>query len=214
MNNKCDNEDMLRRAILFREHMQQRRSIRQFSTKQVPREVIENCLLAAGSAPSGANKQPWHFVAVSDANTKRQIRVQAEKEEHTFYNGGATDEWLNDLKPLGTNDEKPFLEDASHLIVIFGQTWGARPDESKDKHYYVSQSVGIATGLLLAAVHDAGLAALTYTPAKMSFLNDLLGRGKNEKPFLVLVVGYPAEHTALPSLTKKGLEDIATFIGS
>ena len=205
-------EEMGRRAASFRDYMQRRRSVRRFSSKHVPRKVIEDCLLTAGSAPSGANKQPWHFVAVSDAAMKRQIRQVAEKEEYEFYHGLAGDEWLGALSCLGTNHEKPFLEEAPYLIVIFGQSWGVLEDGRKAKHFYVSQSVGIATGLLLAAIHNAGLVGLPYTPSRMGFLRELLGREENERPFLVLVVGYPAEGVMVPELERKRLDQIATFV--
>ncbi|MFC1764932.1 nitroreductase family protein [Planctomycetota bacterium] len=205
-------EEMVRRAVSFRESMQHRRSVRRFSSKQIPCEVIENCLLTAGSAPSGANKQPWHFVAVRDAAMKCQIRQAAEKEEYDFYHGRAGDEWLGALSCLGTNHEKPFLEEAPYLIVIFGQSWGMLDHGKKATHYYVSHSVGIATGLLLAAIHNAGLVSLPYTPTRMGFLTNLLGREENERPFLVLAVGYPAEGVMVPAIKRKGLDEIATFI--
>ena len=205
-------EEMSRRAAAFRDEMQRRRSVRTFSSRPVPREVIEDCLLAAGSAPSGANQQPWSFVVVSNPETKRQIRENAEKEEFEFYHGKAPEPWLNALSTLGTNASKPFLETATYLIVIFAQTYGVQPDGRKVKHYYARQSVGIAAGMLITAVHNAGLAALPYTPPKMSFLSRILNRPENEQPFLVLVVGYPAEGTQIPAITKKNLQEIATFI--
>lgn len=204
--------EMMKRAASFRAYMQRRRSVRRFSSECVPREVIEDCLITAGSAPSGANKQPWHFVVVSDPAMKRQIRQVAEKEEYEFYHGRARDEWLGALSCLGTDHEKPFLEEAPYLIVIFGQSWGTLEDGKKAKHYYVSQSVGIATGLLLAAIHNAGLVGLPYTPSRMGFLRELLGREENERPFLVLVVGYPAEGVMVPELDKKSLDEISTFV--
>jgi len=205
-------EEMARRAKAFREEMQLRRSVRDFSDRPMPREVIVDCLLTAGSAPSGANMQPWHFVAVSDPEVKRQIREAAEREEYVFYHGLAGDEWLADLSHLGTNVRKPFLEQAPYLIVIFAQPYGLLPDGGKKKHYYVRESVGIATGMLVAALHHAGLAALTYTPTRMGFLRELLGRPANERPFIVVVTGYPADGAKVPDLQKKGLSEIATFV--
>lgn len=200
------------RAAVFRADMQRRRSVRQFSCESVPREVIENCLLTAGSAPSGANQQPWHFVVVSDQAVKRRIRQAAEQEEYAFYNGRAGTEWLDALAKLGTDHQKPFLEDAPYVIVVFEQSWGVLENREKAKHYYVNKSVGIATGMLVAAIHIAGLACLPYTPSRMPFLRELLGRQKNEKPFLVLVVGYPADGVMVPDLKKKTLEEISTFV--
>ena len=205
-------DEMKRRAAEFLETMRRRRSVREFSGKPVPREVIENCLRAAGSAPSGANLQPWHFVVVNDLAVKRQIREAAEQEEREFYHGRATPEWLGALAPLGTDEHKPFLETAPCLIVIFAQTHGARPDGQKLKHYYVPESVGIATGILITALHYAGLVSLTHTPSPMGFLNKILGRPSSEKPFLILVVGHPAEGAKVPLITKKTLEKIATFV--
>jgi nitroreductase len=205
-------EEMKRRAAAFRAEMQQRRSVRMFSSRPVPREVIEDCLLTAGSAPSGANQQPWTFVVASDAKTKQQIREAAEREEYDFYHGKAPEKWLDAVSVLGTDDQKPFLETAPYLIVIFSQTHGIRSDGQEVKHYYVRHSVGIATGLLIVAIHHAGLVALPYTPAKMGFLRRILNRAENEQPFLVLVVGYPSEGTKVPDITRKKLEEIATFV--
>jgi len=205
-------EEMKRRAAAFRAEMQRRRSVRTFSTRPIPREVIENCLLAAGSAPSGASRQPWSFVVVSDPEIKRQIRRAAEKEEFEFYHGKAPGQWLDALSDLDTNEQKPFLEEAPYLIVIFSQTYGVQPDGEKVKHYYVRHSVGIAAGMLITAIHNAGLAALTYTPPKMGFLREILTRPENEQPFLILVVGYPAEGTQVPDITRKKLHEIATFV--
>lgn len=204
--------EMLRRAAEFRQQMQSRRTVRYFSDRGVSREVIEDCLLAAGTAPSGANLQPWHFVVVSDPAIKHRIRVEAEKEEHEFYTRKAPQEWLDALAPLGTDEHKPFLETAPYLIVIFSQSYGLLPDGRKVKNYYVQESVGIATGMLITAVHNAGLVSLTHTPSPMGFLNEILGRPANEKPFLILVVGYPAEDAVVPDISKKPLEEIATFL--
>ncbi len=203
---------MLRCAAEFRQQMQRRRTVRFFSDRTVPREVIEECLLTAGTAPSGANLQPWHFVVVSDPAIKHRIRVEAEAEEHEFYTRKAPKEWLDALAPLGTDEHKPFLETAPYLIVIFSQSYGLLPDGRKVKNYYVQESVGIATGMLITAVHNAGLVSLTHTPSPMGFLNEILGRPANEKPFLILVVGYPAENAAVPDIGKKPLEEIATFV--
>jgi len=205
-------DEMVQRAARFRADMQRRRTVRQFSSRPVPRQVIEECLMAAGSAPNGANLQPWHFVAVSDAAIKRQIRTGAEKEEHEFYHGRTPKVWLDALAPLGVDEHKPFLEVAPYLIVVFAQSYGVLPDGRKIKNYYVAESVGIATGILITALHQAGLVALTHTPSPMGFLNQILKRPKNERPFLILVTGYPAEDAQVPDITKKPLQEIATFL--
>ena len=189
---------MQRRAEAFYAELSRRRTVREFSDRPVPRALIETCLLAAGTAPNGANLQPWHFVAVADPAIKRQIREAAEAEEREFYSGRAPQEWIDALAPLGTDPNKPFLETAPWLIVIFGQSYGLLPDGRKVKHYYVQESVGIATGMLITALHHAGLATLTHTPNPMGFLNDLLGRPVNERPFLILVAGYPADDARVP----------------
>jgi iodotyrosine deiodinase len=204
--------EMKRRAVAFYEDLRRRRTVRNFSDRPVPREIIEHCLLAAGTAPNGANMQPWHFVAVTDPAVKRRIRVAAEEEEREFYSGRAPQEWLDALAPLGTDENKPFLETAPWLITVFTQRYGVLPDGRQIKHYYATESVGIATGLLITAVHNAGLVSLTHTPSPMSFLNELLGRPSNERPFLLLVVGYPAEGATVPEITKKSLSEIASFI--
>lgn len=209
---ELDPDEMLNRAAEFRQQMQRRRTVRFFSDRPVPREVIEDCLLAAGTAPSGANLQPWYFVVVSDPAIKHRIRVEAEAEEHEFYTHKAPQEWLDALAPLGTDEHKPFLETAPYLIVVFAQSYGVLPDGRKVKNYYVQESVGIATGMLITAVHNAGLVSLTHTPSPMGFLNEILGRPANEKPFLILVVGYPAENAIVPDIGKKPLEEIATFV--
>jgi len=205
-------EEMRDRAKTFREELQRRRTIRTFSARPVPREIIEECLRTAGTAPSGANMQPWRFVVVSDPDIKLQIREAAEKEERAFYERRASQEWLEALAPLGTDWHKPFLEEAPCLIVIFGLSKTIFPDGRKLKNYYMTESVGIATGMLITAIHHAGLAALTHTPSPMGFLNKILKRPSNERPFLVLVVGYPAEGTTVPDISKKSLDEIATFI--
>ncbi len=203
--------EMLERAKEFLNLARRRRSVRQFSSRPVPRAVIETCLLAAGTAPNGANLQPWRFVVVSDAAIKRQIRQAAEKEEHEFYTRRAPQEWLDALAPFGTDEVKPYLEIAPYLIVIFALSYGVLPDGRKVKNYYVNESVGIATGILITALHHAGLATLTHTPSPMHFLNRILQRPTNERPFLLLVVGYPAPDARVPDIGKKSLDEIATF---
>ena len=205
-------DEMKQRASAFYQEMSRRRSVRDFSDRAVPREVVEACLRAAGSAPSGANLQPWHFVVVSRADVRRRIRVAAEEEERKFYSGKAPQEWLDVLAPLGTTAEKPFLETAPCLIAVFAQRFGYGPDCSQVKHYYVNESVGIATGMLVTALHHAGLVPLTHTPSPMGFLNSILERPENERPFLLLVVGYPAEDARVPDIARKPLEEIATFL--
>ncbi|MCW8890904.1 MAG: nitroreductase family protein [Sedimenticola sp.] len=203
--------EMQQRADEFFVQMKKRRSVRAFSDRQVPRAVIETCLLTAGRAPSGANQQPWKFVVVSNPELKRTIRLAAEAEERAFYAGGASEAWLDALKPLATDAEKPFLEHAPYLIVIFSENYGLDEQGNKIKHYYVRDSVGIATGLLITAIHNAGLVSLTHTPSPMRFLNKLLDRPKNETPTMILVVGYPEEGVTVPAIEKKSLEEIAIF---
>jgi nitroreductase len=203
--------DLARRAQAFYDAMRKRRSVREFSDRPVSRLVIESCLRTAGTAPSGANLQPWHFVAVSDPDVKRRIRVAAEEEEREFYEHRAPKEWLDALAPLGTDSDKPFLERAPWLIAIFSQLHGVLDDGRKVKHYYSLESVGIATGLLIAAVHQAGLVALTHTPSPMGFLNEILGRPVNEKPFLLLVVGYPETDAVVPDIARKPLDAIVSW---
>lgn len=204
-------EEMERRASEFYDEIRRRRTVRDFSDRAVPRCVVETCLRAAGTAPNGANMQPWHFVVVGDPAVKRQIRAAAEAEEREFYAGRAPQDWLDALAPLGTDANKPFLESAPYLIAVFAQAHGVKPDGSKVKHYYVNESVGIATGFLIAALHHAGLATLTHTPSPMGFLNEILARPTNERPFLLLVVGYPADGARVPAISKKPLDEIATF---
>jgi len=203
---------MKERATSFRREMQRRRTVRDFSDKPVPREIIEECLLTAGTAPNGANLQPWHFVVVSDPKTKHEIRMAAEVEEKEFYDRRAPQEWLEALVSLGTDERKPFLETAPYLIAIFGRTYSELPDGRRVKNYYVNESVGIATGILITAIHNAGLVSLTHTPSPMGFLNSILNVRPNEKPFLLLVVGYPSDDAQVPVISKKSLEEIATFI--
>jgi len=206
-------DEMLARARGFADEMQRRRTVRDFSGRPVPRALIEECLRAAGSAPSGANQQPWHFVAVSDPAVKQRIRAAAEAEEREFYEHRAPPEWLEVLQPLGTDANKPFLELAPWLIAVFIRRFERLPDGSKRKHYYTDESVGLATGLLLAAIHHAGLVALTHTPSPMKFLNGILGRPKDlERPFLLLVVGYPADDAIVPDIGRKPLDAISDFV--
>ena len=206
--------EMATRARRFADELRRRRSVREFSDRPVPREVIEYALRAAGSAPSGANLQPWHFGVITDPAAKHRIRVAAEEEERAFYDGRAPQEWLDALAPLGTDASKPFLEIAPVLIAIFAQRNGTLPDGRLVKHYYVPESVGIATGFLIAALHDAGLATLTHTPSPMGFLNEICRRPENEKPSILLVVGHPAPDCRVPAAggVKKPLAEITTWI--
>ncbi|NBD30966.1 MAG: nitroreductase family protein [Alphaproteobacteria bacterium] len=194
--------DMLERADAFHALVKTRHSIRDYSDRPVPREVIEKCVAAAGTAPSGANQQPWHFVAISDPEMKHKVRLAAEAEEERFYDGGGSDEWLAALEPIGTDASKPHLDIAPWLIVVFAQRWGYR-DGQRTKHYYVPESVGIATGVLITALHNAGLSCLTHTPNPMKFLNELCERPENEKPIMILAVGHPAEDATVPAVAKK-----------
>jgi nitroreductase len=205
-------DEMRQRVADFYEEIDRRRTVREFSDRPVPRDIIETALRAAGTAPSGANLQPWHFVVVSGAETKKNIREAAEVEEREFYEHRASPEWLAALEPLGTDSDKPFLETAPYLIAVFLQKFGELPDGRKVKHYYPVESTGIATGILITALHEAGLATLTHTPSPMKFLNEILGRPKSERPFLLLVVGYPAADAAVPDIERKPLEDFTSFI--
>ena len=205
-------DEMARRSADFYAEIRLRRTVRDFSGRPVPREIIENGLLAAGTAPNGANMQPWHFVVVSSPAVKQRIRQAAEVEERDFYERKAPQAWLDALAPLGTDWHKPFLETAPYLIAIFSESYGRLPDGRKVKHYYAVESVGIATGFLIASLHHAGLATLTHTPSPMSFLNEILERPSNERPFLLLVVGYPAADAKVPRIGKKPLAEIATFV--
>ncbi len=206
--------ESLARAEAFYEGIRSRRTVRHFSDRPVERAVIETCLRAAGSAPSGANHQPWHFACVSEPATKREIRLAAEKEEREFYGGKGGDEWLKDLKKMGTDAQKPFLENAPWLIAIFAERYGFDDAGKRRKNYYISESVGIATGFLIAALHEAGLATLTHTPNPMKFLNRILGRPGNERPYILLVVGHAADDAMVPraATIKKPLEQIVSFI--
>ena len=200
------------RATEFYDEMRGRRSVRHFSDRAVDHGVIADCVRVAGTAPSGANMQPWHFVVVSDAGLKRRIRAGCEEVERSFYEERAGEEFLGALAPLGTDASKPFLERAPYLIIVFEQRYGLDAEGNKIRHYYPKESVGIAVGFLIAAVHHAGLACLPYTPSPMGFLNEILGRGENERAMMILVVGYPEEGATVPEIDKKGLDEIATFV--
>lgn len=203
-------ETMEARAEAFLDAMRLRRSVRDFSGRPVPRGIIETCIRAAGTAPNGANLQPWHFAVVHSPDVKSEIRRRAEAEEERFYRERAPEAWLEALAPLGTSAQKPFLESAPYLIAVFAQVYGLS-DGERVKHYYVSKSVGIATGILITALHHAGLATLAYTPGTMGFLTEILSRPENERPFLLVVTGYPAEDASVPTITKKSLAEIASF---
>lgn len=204
--------EMLERAEQYYSLMRQRRSVRDFSSDPVDRGIIEQCLKTAGTAASGANCQPWHFAVVSDPDVKTRIRLEAEKEERAFYSQRAPESWLEDLAPLGTDAEKPFLETAPYLIGVFQQRFGVDDQGEKQKHYYATESVGLATGLLISALHNAGLACLTHTPSPMKFMNEIMLRPRSERPFVLLVVGYPSEGAVVPDITKKSLAEISSFI--
>ena len=210
IDNRSD-EELLQRAREFYEAMQRRRTFRDYSDRPVPREVIEYCLRAAGTAPSGANLQPWHFVAVSDPAIKREIRAAAEIEEKEFYEHRAPKAWLEALAPIGTDSNKPFLEIAPWLIAVFAQPFRTLADGTRSPTYYAIESVGIATGILVTALHSCGLVALTHTPSPMGFLNKILGRPSHEKPFVLLVVGHPAKDALVPDISRKELGEISTF---
>lgn len=207
-------QEMLDRSNDYYQNIKRRHSVRQFSDRAVSKTVIENCIKTAATAPSGANHQPWHFVAVNSADIKKQIREQAEHHENAFYAGRAGEEWLGALKALGTDADKPYLEHAPWLIAIFSQKKGGIHAEDENTNYYVHESVGIATGFLISALHNAGLATLTHTPKPMSFLNKVCGRGENDRAYMLIIAGYPAEDATVPdhARVKKSLEDIATFI--
>ncbi|MFO7608203.1 MAG: nitroreductase family protein [Candidatus Krumholzibacteriia bacterium] len=200
---RYDDAESVRRAAGFRDFLATRRSVRSFSDRPVPPQVITACVEAAGQAPSGANKQPWRFEIVGDPDVKREIRLAAEEEERAFYGGRAGEQWLADLEPFGTDWRKPFLETAPWLIAVFEQRHGTDTDGGRVRHYYTRESVGLACGFLLAALHHAGLATLTHTPSPMHFLNGILGRPTAEKPFLLLVVGHPADDATVPRITRK-----------
>ncbi|MGI9278253.1 MAG: nitroreductase family protein [Endozoicomonas sp.] len=204
--------EMLQRSSTFLADIKRRRTVRDFSPAPISDEVIENCMLAAGTAPSGANMQPWHFVAVKSPDVKKLIREGAEIEEREFYTRRASEEWLDALSHLGTDEHKPFLETAPWLIVVFAQKHTVDPDGSKRKHYYMSESVGIACGMLITALHNAGLATLTHTPSPMKFLNEILDRPVHEKPYMIIVAGKPAEGVCVPNISKKSLDEISTIM--
>jgi nitroreductase len=205
-------EEMRERLKDFYTDVNRRRTVRKFSDRPVPRDIIEMALKAASTAPSGANLQPWHFVVISGAETKRKIRIAAEVEEREFYEHRASPEWLAALKPLGTDSNKPFLEAAPYLIAVFLQKFGELSDGRKVKHYYPVESTGLATGILITALHHAGLATLTHTPSPMKFLNEILGRPKSERPFLLLVTGYPADDAEVPDISRKSLDEFTSFV--
>jgi nitroreductase len=205
-------DEMRTRLADFYAEVSRRRTVREFSDRPVPRDIIETALQAAGTAPSGANLQPWHFVVVSGAQTKSAIRVAAEAEEKEFYEHRASPEWLAALEPLGTDTNKPFLETAPYLIAVFLQKYGLLPDGRKVKHYYPVESTGLATGILITALHHAGLACLTHTPSPMKFLNEILERPVSERPFLLLVTGYPASDATVPDIRRKPLADYTSFV--
>ena len=205
-------EEMQQRSKDFYNQIRRRRTVREFSDRKVDPRIIDECLKAAGTAPNGANLQPWHFVVVTDPGIKSQIRVAAEEEEREFYNHRAPQEWLDALAPLGTDEHKPFLETAPCLIGIFSKAYDLGPTGARVKNYYASESVGIATGFLIAALHHAGLATLTHTPSPMKFLNEILQRPRHERAFLLLVVGYPAENAKVPLISKKPLDEIVSYL--
>ena len=205
-------DEMRQRLADFYADIDRRRTVREFSDRPVPRDIVETALKAANTAPSGANLQPWHFVVVSGPETKKKIREAAETEEREFYDHRASEEWLAALAPLGTDSEKPFLETAPYLIAVFLQKFGELPDGRRVKHYYPAESTGLATGILITALHTAGLATLTHTPSPMKFLNEILGRPRSERPFLLLVVGYPADDARVPDIRRKSLNEFCSFI--
>ena len=205
-------DEAIQKSQIFFDYMCKRHSVRDFSSKPIPKQIIENIIAAAGRAPSGANQQPWHFVAIKDLGMKKRIREAAEKEEQNFYTGGASDEWISALEPIGTGISKPHLTDAPWLIVVFAERYGTKTDGSRRKNYYVPESVGIAMGFLIAAIHNAGLVCLEHTPNPMKFLNDLCGRPGNEKPIMILPVGNPSDDANIPKAAKlkKPLNEILT----
>jgi len=203
---------MLERSFLFLKQMNDRRTVREFSSKPISKEVIENIVMSASTAPSGAHKQPWTFCVVENPEVKRQIRIAAEEEEKASYGGRMSDVWLKDLAPLGTDWQKPFLEIAPYLIVVFKRSYEIEEENKKHQNYYVTESCGIACGLLLAAIHEVGLVALTHTPSPMNFLSKLLERPENEKPFLLIPVGYPADECWVPDLERKAVDEVIVWI--
>ena len=210
--NQYSVKERIKRSQKFLNNISSRRTVREFSNKEVPIEIIENCIKSAGTAPSGANLQPWTFVAISDFETKKVIREKAEEEEREFYNHRAPENWLEALEPFDTNANKPFLETAPWLVSIFVQKYGVESSGKNTKHYYTTESVGIATGILINALHYCGLATLTHTPSPMNFLNEILDRPQNEKPFLLLVVGFPKDDVQIPNISRKSIEQISKFV--
>lgn len=204
-------QEMINRSASFAAWMDKRRTCRDFSDRPIPRDVIENIIMAASTAPSGAHKQPWTFSVVSDTEIKKRIREAAEKEEKESYDGRMSEEWLKDLSPIGTDWQKPFLETAPYLIIVFKRSYEFELNGHKHQNYYVTESVGLACGFLLAAIHHAGLVALTHTPSPMNFLSKILGRPENEKPFLLIPVGYPADDCWVPDLKRKSLNEVLKF---
>ena len=205
-------EEMDYNANQFFQKVSSRRSVRDFSRDDFPIDIIKNCIKSASTAPSGANKQPWHFVIVKDPKIKRKIRKAAEIEEKEFYGGRAPKEWLDDLNQFGTDWNKPFLEEAPYLIVIFSKKFDINDDGTNKKNYYVSESVGIASGLLLTALHNSGLVTLTHTPSPMAFLSDILNRPPSDKPYLIIPVGFPSENAEVPNIKKKTFKEICTIL--
>ena len=205
---RLSEDEQLARSRAFLEQMRERRTVREFSPEPLPVELIENAIATAGTAPSGAHQQPWTFVVISDPDVKRRIRVAAEEEEQRSYEGRMPDEWLEALRRLGTDWRKPHIEEAPYLIVVFEQAYGIHADGTKFKHYYVRESVGIAVGFLLASLHQAGLATLTHTPSPMGFVREILERPENERPYVLVPVGYPAAGCTVPDLERKALEEI------
>ena len=206
-----DEETLVQKSKLYFKNLNSRRSLRFFSEKSVPREVIENIIMAASTAPSGANKQPWTFCVISSPDIKKQIRIAAEEEEHRSYTSRMSDEWLEDLKPFATDWQKPFLEIAPYLIIVFKRAYEIGPDGKKHQNYYVNESVGLACGFLLTAIHELGLVALTHTPSPMDFLNKILNRPPNERPFLLIPIGYPAEDATVPDIKRKNKEQVIAW---
>lgn len=205
---RLPDDEQLARSRAFLEELRRRRTVREFSAEPVPYELVENAIATAGTAPSGAHQQPWTFVVVSDPDVKRRMRVAAEEEERRSYEGRMPTDWLEALRPLGTDWRKPHIEDAPYVIVVLEQAYGVRPDGSKVKHYYVKESVGIAVGFMLASLHRAGLATLTHTPSPMGFLREILERPENERPYVLVPVGYPARGSEVPDLERKPLDEI------
>jgi nitroreductase len=204
-------DEMLERSRSFYEWLEKRRTVRQFSDKAIAKEVIENVIMAGSAAPSGAHKQPWTFCVVTDPELKRRIRIAAEEEEYESYHGRMSEEWLQDLQPLGTDWHKPFLETAPALIVVFRRSWELAQDGSKHQNYYVQESCGLSVGFLLAAIHHAGLVALTHTPSPMNFLSQILQRPDNEKPYLLIPIGYPSDDCWVPDLKRKGIDNVMVW---